>query len=174
MGKSQLSTYPTLPSVLNEPTNHNTFDTLERLMKAVDPIWNGALWRMASVSSHRSRKSRSSSTARNRTVPTPPPKATRATTCSTPSSARTSCSSDNSAQSLSIIRKLALHMAKSFNDKRSVRRRLFKASLDPNYNHFKFEERTGRTVKPLYLLCLLKLLEVVLKPKLHDLSVKKV
>ena len=39
----------------------------------------------------------------------------------------------NAAQNLSLIRKLALQIVKAHNDKRSVRKRLFKASLDPNY-----------------------------------------
>ena len=39
----------------------------------------------------------------------------------------------NAAQNLSLIRKLALQIVKAHNDKRSLRKRLFKASLDPNY-----------------------------------------
>ena len=39
----------------------------------------------------------------------------------------------NAAQNLSLIRKLALQIVKAYNDKRSLRKRLFKASLDPNY-----------------------------------------
>ena len=39
----------------------------------------------------------------------------------------------NAPQNLSLIRKLALQVAKAHNDKRSLRKRLFKASLDPNY-----------------------------------------
>lgn len=40
---------------------------------------------------------------------------------------------DFSAQNLSTIRKLALQMVKTFQDKKSIRKRLYTASLNPNY-----------------------------------------
>lgn len=39
----------------------------------------------------------------------------------------------NAAQNLSLIRKLALQVVRNYSDKRSVRKRLFKASLNADY-----------------------------------------